>query len=66
MKRTYRAWINQPSKSQPLHDLHGRYCIVEDTGDVSVRIWFTEGSLHSMQAPRNTISEVKLSKLTSV
>ena len=61
MKRTYRAWINQPSTLQPLNNLHGRYCIVEDDGDVTVRLWFTEGSVHSMQAPRNSVSEVKLS-----
>jgi hypothetical protein len=61
MRRTYRAWINQPRTQQALHRLHGRYCIVEDTGDTSVRVWFTEGSVHSMMVPRDSVIECKLS-----
>lgn len=60
MTRTYRAWINQPSTLQPLHNFHGQYCIVEDTGENTVRVWFTHGPIHSMQIPRMCISEVNI------
>jgi hypothetical protein len=61
--KIYRAWINQPSTSQPLHKFNGKNCIVQDTGEKSVRLFFTEGAIHSMQAPRQCISEIKLSKI---
>ena len=57
----YRAWINQPSTQQPLHALHGKYCIAHDTGEASLRLYFTEGDLHSMEALRGCISRVFLS-----
>ena len=57
----YRAWINQPSTLQPLHHLHGKHCIVHDTGDISVTLYFTEGDLHSTTALRQCISKIKLS-----
>lgn len=60
-QQIYRAWINQPSTLQPLHALHGQCCIVEDHGDESVRLWFTQGTVHSMEALRNCVSEIKLS-----
>jgi hypothetical protein len=60
-RRVYRAWINQPSNLQLLHALHGQRCIVEDTEGETVRLWFTEGKTHSMQAPRLCVSEFKLS-----
>jgi len=53
---TYRAWINQPSTLDILHNLHGQRCIVQDTGDRLVRIWFTEGAVHSMEVPRKCLS----------
>ena len=59
--RTYRAWINQPSTLQPLHALHGKYCIAQNTGGGGVRLWFTEGPVHSMDAMRLWISECYLS-----
>lgn len=59
--KTYRAWINQPSTLQALHHLHGKHCIVQDSGKRSLRIWFTEGEIHSMEALRECISRVKLS-----
>jgi len=58
---TYRAWINQPSTLQPLHFLHGKNCIVQDIGDDTVILFFTEGAIHSMQAPRQCILRVHLS-----
>ena len=63
MSTPYRAVINQPSTLQPLHHLHGRYCIAvesdKDRNDVT--LYFTEGDLHSMTAFRHWISRVKLS-----
>ena len=57
----YRAWINQPSTLQPLHDRHGQRCIVHDTGDQSVTLHFTDGDVHSMTALRQCISRIYLS-----
>jgi hypothetical protein len=59
--KLYRAWINQPSTLQPLHALHGTHCIVHDTGDQSVTLYFTEGDVHSTTAFRQCISRVYLS-----
>jgi len=56
---TYRAWINQPSTLQPLHKLHGQRCIAQDTGGRTVRTWFTEGDVHSMQIMRKCLSKFK-------
>ena len=60
-QRMYRAWINQPSTAHPLFHLHGQHCIAVDTGESSVRIWFTHGSVYSMEVLRNCICEIKLS-----
>jgi hypothetical protein len=60
----YRAWINQPSTLQPLHDRHGQHCIVNDLGDNCVDIYFTEGDVHSMRVSRLCISRVHLSAAT--
>jgi hypothetical protein len=57
----YRAWINQPSTLQPLHHLHGQRCIVDDKGDQSVTLHFTDGDVHSMTALRQCISRIYLS-----
>lgn len=58
--KTYRAWVNQPSKLQPLHGFHGKKCIVNDYGDTVVTVWFTEGEIHSMVVPRNCVSKLSL------
>lgn len=60
--RTYRAWINQPSTLDLFQSYHGQKCIVQDDGELSVRVWFTEGPIHSMVIPRNCVSELKISK----
>ena len=62
-QQIYRAFINHPSTQQPLHHLHGRYCIaVEDAKNPhAVTLYFTEGDLHSTTAFRHWISRVKLS-----
>jgi hypothetical protein len=61
----YRAWINQPSTLQPLNKLHGQRCIVHDTGDQSVTLYFTDGNVHSMTALRQCISRIHLSAATA-
>jgi len=60
--KIYRGWINQPSTLQDLHELHGKKCIVEDRGDASVRIWFTEGPVHSMMCLRGAVEREQISK----
>lgn len=60
MRKVYRAWINQPSISHPLHQFHGKFCIVIDLGKPTVQIWFSEGSTHSMEVSKLCISEEKL------
>jgi superfamily II DNA/RNA helicase len=57
----YRAFINQPSTLQPLHDRHGQRCIVYDIGGEFVVLYFTEGAVHSMEASRQCISRIYLS-----
>lgn len=58
--KIYRAWINQPSTSQPLHYIHGKRCIVHDEGDFTVDVWFTEGPTHSMRVLRACVYRIKL------
>ena len=60
-QQTYRAWINQPSNLQPLHSEHGKRGIVRDDGGATVRVWFTEGKCHSMEVPRQCVSQLHLS-----
>lgn len=57
----YRAFINQPSTLQPLHDRHGQRCIVYDIGGEFVVLYFTEGVVHSMEASRQCVSRIHLS-----
>lgn len=58
MDTIYRGWINQPSKLNTHHHLHGTRCIVVDNGEGrSVQVWFTEGPVYSMQVLRKAISK---------
>jgi hypothetical protein len=57
----YRAWINQPSTLQTHHKLHGKYCIVIDNREQYLRVFFTEGPVHSMLMDRLCLSKCKLS-----
>lgn len=53
----YRGWINQPSTLQPLHSFHGKRGIVVDEGDpYTMRMYFSEGIVVSIQAPRSAVS----------
>ena len=59
---TYRAWINQCGTTiNPHRELHGKRCIVQDVGDPFVRVWFTDGPIHSMEIHRLWISKLRLS-----
>ena len=60
----YRGKINQPSTLQPLFNLHGTYCIVEDLGEASIRVYFTHGPVHSMLIPRQCVERIHISKLS--
>lgn len=51
-----RAWFNQPSTLQPLHRMHGIKCVVDDTKETHVTVYFSEGKVLSMVVPRNTLS----------
>lgn len=62
MKRAYRAWINQPSTLQPGHHLNGRVgIIVDDDGQDSLTMFFTDGDLVSTTVLRQWVSKIKLS-----
>lgn len=58
--KLYRGRFNQPSTLQPHHDWHWRTVIVEDNGGPKVRVWFTEGPVHSAEVYRNTITNIGL------
>lgn len=58
MIKIYRGWFDQPSTQQDYHALHGRRCIVYDSGEgKSVQVYFTEGPVRSMEVLRYCISE---------
>ena len=59
--RTYRGRVNQGNTHQPYKVRNGTPCIVQDYGDGWVRIWFTEGPIHSMEVAKISVSEIKLS-----
>ena len=61
MLKIYRAIINNPSTLQPLHEIHGKTCIAIDNGDKWIDIYFTDGPMHSMRAPKLHVTEVKTS-----
>lgn len=56
-----RAFIDQPSRLQPLYHLDRKKCIVNDTKEEIVDVYFTEGKVHSMRIPRICITKLKLS-----
>lgn len=51
-----RMWINQPSKLQPLHHLHGINVLAHpDTDDVH-RVYFLSGDVVSQRVPKEALS----------
>jgi hypothetical protein len=59
--KIYRAYINQPSTLQPLHKLHGKSCIAVHDRPGNVRLYFTEGTIHSLDADPLCISRIAIS-----
>jgi hypothetical protein len=59
--KVYRAWINQPSIHQPLHNMNGKRCIAVYESPGWVRLYFTEDAVHSTLAKTSWITRVKLS-----
>jgi hypothetical protein len=53
-----RAWINQPSTLQPMHNYHGMrgIAIVDPMQSDAIRIYFSEGELFSMQVDPKWLS----------
>lgn len=53
----YRAWINQPSRSQPLHALHGTNVLAERDTDRTTRVYFLGGDVFSQQVLNECLSK---------
>lgn len=52
-----RMWINQPSTTQPHHDLHGTNVLAELTEQArTARVYFTSGPIISMEIERTALS----------
>jgi hypothetical protein len=58
LTRPYRAWINQPSSTQPHHAMHGRVCIAINDPKVpgTADIYFTDGGVISMRVDTMVLS----------
>jgi hypothetical protein len=54
-----RMWVNQPSKFQPLHEIHGVRVLAQDSefGPKFNRVWFTSGKIVSMEVPASVLSD---------
>ena len=50
MTQPVRMWINQPSKRQPLHHLHGTNVLAVPAYPKTMRIYFLSGPVVSQQA----------------
>lgn len=64
--KIYRARVNQPSASQPLHDIDGKFCIAADDGEDKITLYFTEGNTHSIYVPRGYVSRIYLSDAETI
>lgn len=54
--KIYRAFINQPSKNQSLHKLHGKRGIAFEKSPKDITMYFSEGDLISIQVQKAFIS----------
>jgi len=54
-----RMWINQPSKDQILHELHGTNVLADDkdTTDKLIRIYFLSGDVISQDCIKICLSD---------
>ena len=57
MARVYRAWINQPSKQQPHHDLNGLNGIAVDEGYYQICFYPITGDRHWIPVLREAVSQ---------
>lgn len=53
-----RMWINQPSRHQDYHELHGTNVLADWHGYIPdpITIWFLSGDTISQQLPRSALS----------
>lgn len=56
MSEIFRAWINQPSTLQPLHNLHGVKVLACEDTPKTYRVYFLSGPIHSQQVLKNELS----------
>jgi len=52
----HRMWINQPSELQVYHAYHGKNVLAEEENETTMRVYFLEGNIISMQMDRNALS----------
>lgn len=52
-------WINQPSKLQPCHNMHGQKVIADlsNKSDKMVDVYFCEGKIISARIPKICLSK---------
>lgn len=54
-KVPFRVWVNQPSKLQDYHHLHGQQFIAVHDYDNTYRIYFLNGSVISQQITEDAL-----------
>jgi len=52
-----RMWVNQPSSHQPHHAHHGTRVLALAEDPTTMRVYFLEGPVISMQMGRESLSE---------
>lgn len=57
MERLERAWINQPSTLQPLHNWNGKNVLRGKAFGGLVTVYFTDGDIISAMVPSNVLSK---------
>lgn len=53
----HRMWVNQPSRQQPLHALHGEQVFAVYESEATARIYFLAGPVIDQQADWSCLSE---------
>lgn len=57
MTKVYRAWVNQPSTSQPYHHLNGTLVLAHYDTPLCDRVYFLSGPIESQQVLRLALSK---------
>jgi hypothetical protein len=52
-----RAWINQPSTTQPMHHWHGTLVLATSDSPGMARVYFIKGAMVSASIPAVALSE---------